>query len=81
MENTASILTVMTDKMVGIAGILYILAMVLYTFYLIFKNKNTGIAATAAGVIGTFIHIVSFFMRWAEFYEFAGGGILRAVPI
>ena len=81
MENTASILTVMTDKMVGIAGILYILAMVLYTFYLIFKNKNTGIAATAAGVIGTFIHIVSFFMRWAEFYAFAGGGILRAVPI
>ncbi len=32
MENTASILTVMTDKMVGTAGILYILAMVLYIF-------------------------------------------------
>ena len=49
MEHAASTLTVITDKMVGIAGILYILAMVLYTFYLIFKNKNTGLAATAAG--------------------------------
>lgn len=81
MEHAASTLTVITDKMVGIAGILYISAMVLYTFYLIFKNKNISMAATAAGVIGTGIHIVSFFMRWAEFYEFAGGGILRAVPI
>lgn len=81
MEHAASTLTVITDKMVGIAGILYILAMVLYTFYLIFKNKNVSIAATAAGVIGMAIHLVSFFMRWVEFYEFAGGGILRAVPI
>ncbi len=81
MEHAASTFTVITDKMVGIAGILYILAMVLYTFYLIFKNTNTGLAATAAGVVGTGIHLISFFMRWAEFYEFAGGGILRAVPI
>ena len=81
MEHAASTLTVITDKMVGIAGILYILAMVLYTFYLIFKNKNTGLAATAAGVVGTGIHLISFFMRWVEFYGFAGGGILRAVPI
>ena len=29
MEHAASTLTVITDKMVGIAGILYILAMVL----------------------------------------------------
>ena len=72
MEHTVSTLTVITDKMVGIAGILYISAMVLYTFYLIFKNKNISMAATAAGVIGTGIHLVSFFMRWAEFYEFAG---------
>ena len=48
MEHAASTLTVITDKMVGIAGILYILAMVLYTFYLIFKNKNTSLAATIA---------------------------------
>lgn len=81
MEHAASTLTVITDKMVGIAGILYILAMVLYTFYLIFKNKNTSLAATIAGVTGTSIHLISFFMRWIEFYEFAGGGILRAVPI
>lgn len=81
MEHAASTLTVITDKMVGIAGILYILAMVLYTFYLIFKNKNTSLAATIAGVTGTAIHLISFFMRWIEFYEFAGGGILRAVPI
>lgn len=81
MEHAASTLTVITDKMVGIAGILYILAMVLYTFYLIFKNKNTSLAATIVGVTGTAIHLISFFMRWIEFYEFAGGGILRAVPI
>ena len=81
MEHAASTLTVITDKMVGIAGILYILAMVLYTFYLIFKNKKTSLAATIAGVTGTAIHLISFFMRWIEFYEFAGGGILRAVPI
>lgn len=37
MEHAASTFTVITDKMVGIAGILYILAMVLYTFYLILK--------------------------------------------
>ena len=33
-------LTLVTDKFVGIAGFLYIAAMVLYTFYLIFKNKT-----------------------------------------
>ena len=81
MEKTVSMLTLLTDKMVGIAGVLYIAAMVLYTFYLIFKNKNIGFAATVTAVIGTFIHLVSFFMRCSEFYEFAGGGIFRAVPI
>lgn len=74
-------LTLVTDKLVGIAGFLYITAMVLYTFYLIFKNKNVGLAATTVGFLGALIHLVSFIMRWIEFYDFAGGGLLRAVPI
>ncbi len=81
MGHIASTWTVVTDKMVGIAGILYILAMVFYTFYLIFKNKNIGYISSAFGIIGAFIHLISFFMRWIEFYDFAGGGIFRAVPI
>ena len=74
-------LTLVTDKLVGIAGFLYITAMVLYSFYLIFKNKSVGLAATTAGFLGALIHLVSFIMRWIEFYDFAGGGLLRAVPI
>lgn len=81
MGNITPTFTVLTDKMVGFAGILYILAMVFYTFYLIFKNKNAGLAATIIGLAGTCIHLISFFMRWVEFYELAGGGIFRAVPV
>lgn len=81
MLENISALTTVTNKMVGIAGILYITAMIFYTFYLVFKNKNIGTVASILGIAGAFIHLISFFTRWVEFYKFAGGGLLRAVPI
>lgn len=65
----------------GISAITYILAMILYITYLVFKNHTIGIVATTFTVIGFVSHTIAFLLRWNEFYSLGKMGILRAVPL
>lgn len=81
MEQTINSLVLTSSKMVVISSLLYLTAMALYIFYIIFKNNKIGIAATVTGIAGFLIHFISFIIRWVEFYKFSKGSILQAVPI
>ena len=50
-------------------------------FFIIFKNKKVGIAASVTGIIGFSLHFISFIIRWIEFYDLSNGQILRSIPI
>lgn len=65
----------------GIASIMYILAMVLYITHFVFKKTAIGWIATLFTVIGFVAHTISFFVRWYEFSQIEGLGIIRAVPL
>lgn len=71
----------LAENLVAYAGLTYLVAMVIYTFYLMFKKNVIGYIATIVGFIGFTLHAVSFFMRWVEFYNLMDKQILRAIPI
>lgn len=65
----------------GLSALSYIIAMVVYITYLVFKNKTVGVIATTLTVIGFITHTIAFGLRWKEFYEIGKMGLLRAVPL
>ncbi len=81
MVYTSNILVTAGSKMVTYSSLLYLTAMVFYIFYLVLKNKPAGTAATITGSAGFILHLLSFIIRWVEFYKFSDDNILRAVPI
>lgn len=81
MDKTINSLVIVSSKMVVTSSMLYLLAMALYIFYVVFKNKKIGIAATIAGVTGFALHFISFIIRWVEFYKLTQGGIFQSIPI
>jgi cytochrome c-type biogenesis protein CcsB len=65
----------------GISTMAYILAMIIYITYLAFRNKTVGMAATTVTIIGFVSQTMAILMRWKEFYDISGMGILRSVPL
>jgi len=65
----------------GISTMAYIIAMIIYITYLAFRGKTIGIAATTVTVIGFFSQTMAILMRWKEFHDISGMGILRSVPL
>jgi len=65
----------------GISTMAYIIAMIIYITYLAFRKKGIGIMATTITVIGFVSQTMAILMRWKEFYEISGMGILRSVPL
>ncbi len=65
----------------GISTMAYIVAMIIYITYLAFRNNNIGIAATTITIIGFISQTFAIFIRWKEFYEISGMGIMRSVPL
>jgi cytochrome c-type biogenesis protein CcsB len=59
----------------------YIVAMIIYITYLAFRNKTIGITATTITIVGFISQTLAIFMRWKEFYEISGMGILRSIPL
>jgi len=53
----------------GISTVGYILAMIMYISYLVFKKKEIGITATIITLISFAAHTIGFFMRWYEGYQ------------
>jgi cytochrome c-type biogenesis protein CcsB len=65
----------------GISTMAYIVAMIIYITYLAFRNKTIGITATTITIVGFISQTMAIFMRWKEFYEISGMGIMRSVPL
>jgi cytochrome c-type biogenesis protein CcsB len=65
----------------GISTMAYILAMIIYITYLAFRNKTVGMAATTITIIGFVSQTMAILMRWKEFYDISGMGLLRSVPL
>jgi len=65
----------------GISTVAYILAMIIYITYLAFKKHGIGTAATTVTVIGFVSQSIAFLLRWKEFYEMSGMGLMRSVPL
>ncbi|NOY39944.1 MAG: c-type cytochrome biogenesis protein CcsB [Nitrospirae bacterium] len=53
----------------GIATIGYMLSMVAYISYLVFRNRGIGVVATGITVASFVAQTVAFLMRWVEGYE------------
>jgi len=65
----------------GISTIVYLLAMIAYIAYLVFRKNPVGIAATCATVAGFVSQTIAFCLRWKEFADIGQMGLLRAVPL
>lgn len=57
----------------GFATIGYIVAMMFYISYLVFKNKTIGIIATTITVVSFVSHTAAFILRWIESYSLGMG--------
>lgn len=65
----------------GISTIAYIIAMIIYITYLAFRNRTVGIAATTVTVTGFVSQTIAILIRWKEFHDISGMGIIRSVPL
>ena len=66
-----------SSTLFGIATLGYILAMIAYISYLVFKNELIGKIATGITVISFLSQTVAFLLRWFEFYTTMGVPIWR----
>ncbi len=65
----------------GISTMSYIIAMIIYITYLAFRNRTVGIAATTLTIAGFISQTMAILIRWKEFYDISGMGIMRSVPL
>jgi cytochrome c-type biogenesis protein CcsB len=65
----------------GISTMAYITAMMLYITYLAFKKTPIGMVATTVTIVGWFSQTLAILLRWKEFADLSGMGILRSVPL
>ena len=70
-----------SSQFFGISSIAYILAMVVYIAYLVFRNSTVGVTATVITAIGFLSQSAAFIMRWKEFYDMSQMGWLRSIPL
>jgi len=59
----------------------YITAMMLYITYLAFKKAPIGMVATTVTIVGWVSQTIAILLRWHEFADLSGMGILRSVPL
>jgi len=65
----------------GISTMAYIMAMIIYITYLAFRNRTVGIAATTVTVAGFVSQTMAILIRWKEFHDISGMGIIKSVPL
>ncbi|MDI6801877.1 MAG: c-type cytochrome biogenesis protein CcsB [Thermodesulfovibrionales bacterium] len=70
-----------SSQFFAISSIAYILAMVAYIAYLVFKSSTVGIVATTITTTGFISQTIAFFIRGKEFYDIGQMGIMRAIPL
>ena len=65
----------------GISTMAYILAMITYITYLAFRKTQIGITATTITIMGFVSQTAAILLRWKEFSDVSGMGILRSAPL
>jgi cytochrome c-type biogenesis protein CcsB len=65
----------------GLSTMAYIIAMMVYIAYLAFKIKQIGVLATTITILGFISQTLSIGLRWKEFADVSGMGLLRSVPL
>lgn len=68
-------------KLVASSGIIYLVATLCYSFYLVFKNNILAKAGLLIGIVGFVMQFSAFIIRFVVAYERVDGRILRAIPI
>lgn len=69
-----------SSTLFGVSTVAYIVAMIIYITYIAFRTSQIGIMATTVTVIGFVSQTFAILLRWKEFYEMSGMGIIRAAP-
>ena len=62
-----------SSTFLGITTFVYLFVMVMYFYYLFFRNKNLGTAIRVIATIGLLAHTVALGMRWYESYQMGYG--------
>ena len=62
-----------SSEFFGLATIGYIVAMMFYISYLVFKNNTVGIVGTTVTIVSFLSHTAAFALRWMESYEMGMG--------
>jgi len=65
----------------GVSTVAYIIAMMVYISYVAFKQSAIGKVATAITSVGFLSQSMAILLRWKEFYDLSGMGIIRSVPL
>ena len=65
----------------GLSEMAYILAMVVYITHIAFRKKAVGVTATGLAVFGFASQTLAILLRWREFYQLSGMGLLRSIPL
>lgn len=65
----------------GLSTMAYIVAMMIYIIYLVFRKSSVGIFATIITVIGFVSQTFAIFLRWKEFSDLSGLGLIRSAPL
>ncbi|MDA8387760.1 MAG: c-type cytochrome biogenesis protein CcsB [Nitrospiraceae bacterium] len=65
----------------GLSTMAYMLAMVVYIVHIAFRKKAIGVSATGLTVFGFAAQTLALGLRWHEFYQLSGMGILRSIPL
>ncbi|MDQ7787361.1 MAG: c-type cytochrome biogenesis protein CcsB [Thermodesulfovibrionales bacterium] len=65
----------------GLSTMAYIFAMILYITYLAFRKQEVGILATTITIAGFISQTSAIFLRWGEFADLSGMGILKSAPL
>ena len=65
----------------GLSTMAYILAMVVYITHIAFRKKAVGVTATGLTLFGFASQTLAILLRWREFYQLSGMGILRSIPL
>lgn len=65
----------------GLSTMAYIVAMMIYITYLAFRKSSVGIFATIITIIGFVSQTFAIFLRWKEFADLSGLGLIRSAPL
>jgi len=62
-----------SSTFLGITTFVYLFVMVMYFYYLFFRNKKLGLAIKVIAIIGLLAHTIGLGMRWYESYQMGYG--------